>query len=72
MRHEIQREAELGEQALQTLNRYLEEDIPTMYEVIKQSAAERMQTEEIMVKQIGEEFKRIDEEIEAERKAREE
>lgn len=72
MRHEIQREAELGEQALQTLNRYLEEDIPTMYEAIKQSAAERMQTEEIMVKQIGEEFKRIDEEIEAERKAREE
>ena len=43
-----------------------------MYEAIKQSAAERMQTEEIMVKQIGEEFKRIDEEIEAERKAREE
>ena len=72
MRHEIQREAELGEQALQTLNRYLEEDIPTMYEAIKQSAAERMQTEEIMIKQIGEEFKRIDEEIEAERKAREE
>ena len=72
MRHEIQREAELGEQALQTLNRYLEEDIPTMYEAIKQSAVERMQTEEIMVKQIGEEFKRIDEEIEAERKAREE
>ena len=72
MRHEIQREAELGEQALQTLNRYLEEDIPTMYEAIKQSAAERMQTEEIMVKQIGEEFKRIDEEIEAERKVREE
>ena len=60
MRHEIQREAELGEQALQTLNRYLEEDIPTMYESIKQSAAERMQTEEIMVKQIAEEFKRID------------
>ena len=43
-----------------------------MYEAIKQSAAERMQTEEIMIKQIGEEFKRIDEEIEAERKAREE
>ena len=35
VRHEIQREAELGEQALQTLNRYLEEDIPTMYEAIK-------------------------------------
>ena len=35
VRYEIQREAELGEQALQTLNRYLVEDIPTMYESIK-------------------------------------
>jgi hypothetical protein len=42
-----------------------------MYEAIKQGAAERQQTEEILTKQIAEEFKRIDETLEEERKARE-
>ena len=43
-----------------------------MYEAIKTAGAERMQTEEIMMKQIGEEFKRIDEAIDEEKRAREE
>ena len=42
-----------------------------MYEAIKQSAAERLQTEELLTKQIAEEFKRIEEAIEEEKKARE-
>ena len=42
-----------------------------MYEAIKTAGAERLQTEEIMMKQIGEEFKRIDEAIDEERKERE-
>lgn len=42
-----------------------------MYEAIKTASAERIQTEEIMLRQIGEEFKRIDEAMESERKVRE-
>jgi len=37
--------------------RYLEEDIPAMFEELRQSQAERRHTEEILVKQITEEFK---------------
>ena len=50
MRVEIKREAEMGEQALETMNRYLEEDIPAMYEAIRQSAEERTHMEEAMLK----------------------
>lgn len=43
-----------------------------MYEQLRIAQTERETTEELISKQITEEFKRIDEEIEQEQKAREE
>ena len=54
------------------LERYLEEDIPTLYEALRQGSAEREQTEDLILRQVGEEFAGVHQEIVGEKKAREE
>ena len=44
VRQEIAREAHLGEEAVSTLQRYLEEDIPAMFEQLHVGQSELMQT----------------------------
>lgn len=55
-----------------TLEKYLEEDIPALYENLKLGINEREQTEELLLRQISEEFTNIHSEIVNEKKAREE
>jgi hypothetical protein len=55
-----------------TLEKYLEEDIPSLYESLKLGINEREQTEELLLRQVSEEFQTIHSEIVDEKKAREE
>jgi hypothetical protein len=50
----------------------LEEDIPSLYESLKQGINEREQTEELLLRQVSEEFQTIHSEIVDEKKSREE
>ena len=69
---EIQKETEAGNEILVTLSNYLEEEIPALYENLKNGIGEREQTEELILRQISEEFTNIHSEIVNEKKAREE
>jgi hypothetical protein len=66
------RESESGCEAVVTLQNYLEEEIPALYENLKNGVSEREQTEELILRQISEEFTNIHSEIVDEKKAREE
>ncbi len=72
MRSEISKEAESGNEAVVTLQTYLEEEIPALYENLKTGVNEREQTEELILRQISEEFTNIHSEIVEEKKSREE
>lgn len=62
----------MGEEAVATLQRYLEEDRMRMYETLRYGQMELWQTEELLGKLALEEFKGFKDEMAAERKAREE
>ena len=53
------REAQSGGEIVGTLEKYLEEDIPSLYEGLKQGVSEREQTEELLLRQVQEEFQTI-------------
>jgi hypothetical protein len=72
VQQEIIREAQSGGEIVGTLEKYLEEDIPTLYEGLKQGINEREQTEQLLLRQVQEEFTNIHQEIVDEKKAREE
>lgn len=72
VRSEIVRESESGCEAVVTLQNYLEDEIPSLYENLKNGINEREQTEELILRQISEEFTNIHSEIVDEKKAREE
>ena len=50
MQQEIIREAQQSGQIVGTLEKYLEEDIPTLYESLKVGVNEREQTEELLLR----------------------
>ena len=54
------------------LHKYLEEDIPALYECLKGGIGEREQTEELLQRQVHDEFQSIHSLIVEEKKAREE
>lgn len=72
IKSEIIKEAEFSGEIVGTLQNYLEEEIPALYENLKSGINEREQTEELLLRQIGEEFTTIHQEIVDEKKAREE
>ncbi len=47
---EIVKEAQNGAESVAVLQKYLEEDIPSLFEELRQSQAERKHTEELMLK----------------------
>ncbi len=53
---EIAKEADSRNEVVFTLQNYLEVEIPTLYDSLKAGVNEREQTEEMMLRQIGEEF----------------
>lgn len=50
------KEAESSSEIVITLQNYLEEEIPALYENLKAGMNEREQTEELILRQISEEF----------------
>ncbi len=59
VKSEIVREAESRTEIFATLQNYLEVEIPSLYENLKTGVNEREQTEELLLRQIGEEFQKI-------------
>ena len=56
VKQEILREAESSGEIVSTLQTYLEEEIPALYENLKGGMNEREQTEELILRQVSEEF----------------
>ena len=56
IKKEISLEQNLSNEAINTLRVYLEEDVPNLYDRLRDGIREREETEEMMQKQIHEEF----------------
>ena len=50
VKQEIYKEAENGNEIVSTLQNYLEEEIPALYENLKNGVSEREQTEELILR----------------------
>ena len=72
VRQEINKEAEMKTEVVATLQNYLEVEIPQLYENLRSGVSEREQTEELLLRQISEEFQNIQGNITEEKKLREE
>lgn len=62
------RESQQSFEIVGVLERYLDEDIPALYENLKIGINERQQTEELLLRQLSEEFTTIHSEIVNEKK----
>ena len=54
------------------MTQYLEEDVPNLYVRLKESIRDREQTEEMLIKQITQEFQTVQEKLAEEKRLREE
>ena len=59
IKQDIQIEGGHSNEVINNLRNYLENDIPMLYETLKQGIQEREQTEELISKQISEEFANV-------------
>lgn len=55
-----------------SMQQYLEEDVPNLYDRLKESIKDREQTEEIILKQIQDEFVTVQNKLAEEKRMREE
>ena len=69
---DIQKESVHSNGVIDNLKKYLDEEIPTIQNSMKQGVSEREQTEELIQKQISEEFALVQNGIAEEKKLREE
>ena len=57
---------------INSMQQYLEEDVPNLYDRLKESIKDREQTEEMILKQIQDEFTAVQEKLVEEKQMREE
>ena len=72
IQYDIQEEAAHSNEVIENLRGYLENDIPMLYETLKQGVQEREQTEELISKQVSDEFANVQTGISDEKRLREE